>query len=231
MKNHFLIVALAAAPALLSAQQVTASARTQAQASVSVPASYSAASRAKIEAAFNAAREKNLPQQPMQQRIAEGQAKGANDAQVAGAVQKTEARLEASQAAMIRAGRTHPQPQEVASGEQAMERGATDAQIEALAKHAPSAQSLTVALSVLTKLEAEGRPVSNAVASIQSKLDARASDDAIVALLDGNAAAGTHASGSSAATAGNSNGAASNGAGIGAAVSGAVHGVVGVGKP
>lgn len=249
MKATTLIVALACTPAALVAQRASAtttasasasasqfawtsssvsgSASANARTNVSVPASYSAESRAKINAAFRAARARRVPEQPMEQRMAEGQAKGGSETQVVAAVQKVEARLEASQTAMIRAGRAHPQPQEIAAGEQAMERGASEAEIEGLATHTPSNRSLTVALNVLAQLEANGRPVGNALAEVQSKLDARVSDDAISALVGGNAAADGHGSANGVAGAGGAAGAA----GLGAGVSGAVHGVLGGKKP
>ena len=84
MKAAVLTTMLACFPAFLAAQQssAAASATASAQASVSVPASYSAESKAKIKAAFQAALDKNLPDQPMRQRIDEGQANGATEAQV-----------------------------------------------------------------------------------------------------------------------------------------------------
>jgi hypothetical protein len=194
--------------------------------SVEIPSSFSAESRAKMEATVKAAREKNLPQQPMQQRVAEGQAKGASEVQIVAAVQKVEARMEATQSAMIRAGRTEPQPQEVQAGEQAMERGATDAQIEALVKHAPSDRSLVVAFDVLSKLEARGIPVDNALAQVQAKLDARASDDAIASLTAGVRGTGA---GAVSVPAGKPDG-AGRGASVAGSVTGAVTGVVGAPK-
>jgi len=182
MKSSMLVIALTFVPTVLAAQQGSASASANANAKVDIPASYSAESHAKIDAAFQAARAKNLPDQPMQHRMAEGQAKGASEAQVVAAVQKTEMRLEASQSAMVRAGRAKPHPDEIASGEQAMERGTTAAQIEALVKHAPADRSLAVAFSVLTKLEARGEPVDRALATVAAKLDAQATDEVLVSL-------------------------------------------------
>src|SRR5262245_7003615 len=183
MKRTALTVAMTLVPAVLAAQQGSASAASQTNVNASIPAKYSAESRAKLEASIQAARAKDLPEEPMQRRIAEGEAKGASEAQVVAAVQKLETRLEATQSAMIRAGRAKPAHDEVARGSQAMEQGATEAQIEALVKHAPSDRSLVVAFDVLTKLSAGGIPVDNALAQIQTKLDARANDTAINALI------------------------------------------------
>ena len=144
MKAAVLTTMLACFPAFLAAQQSSpaASAMASAQASVSVPASYSAESKAKIKAAFQAALDKNLPDQPMRQRIDEGQANGATEAQVVAAVQQTEARLEDSQSVLIRAGRAKPQPADVASAEAALAAGASAAQIEEIVKRTPANQPL-----------------------------------------------------------------------------------------
>lgn len=245
MKVATLTITIALVPGMLAAQQAStsASASVNAQANVTVPANYSADAKAKIDAAFQAARAKKLPDQSMRQRMAEGQAKAASDAQVADAVAQTETRLEASQSAMVRAGRANPQPDEITAGAQAIERGATDAQVEALAKHAPADRSLTVAFDVLSKLEANGQPVDKALAAIQTKLDASASDDVLASLaagLDANAAGqangaangapnGAAAGATGSATAGvnaAAKGAAGAAAGVAGSVTGAVKGAV-----
>jgi hypothetical protein len=237
MRSTILLsIAAACAPAMLAAQQASASASANAQADVSIPAGYSASAKAAITNSFQAAREKNLPDQPMRERMAEGQAKGASDAQVAAAVRGVEARLEASQSAMISAGRANPTADETTAGAQAMERGATQAQIEALAKHAPSGRSLAVAFTVLSDLQARGEPTAKAVSAIQSKLDARASDEAIVSLasnataavgLDAtaNARAGSASAVNGASAAGN---AAAGVSGVAKGATGAVGGAAGV---
>ena len=235
-------LALICAPAALFAQQASASASATSQASVNIPVSYSAEAKANIDASFKRAQQKNVPDQALRQRLAEGQAKAANDAQVAAAVQKTEEHLEASQSAMVRAGRSNPTPDEINAGEQAMARGATEANVEALAKHAPADRSLTVAFDVLSKLAAQGKPVDQALAEITAKLDAHANDDALVSLTGNASATGTskpdgsnpNASAAGGATAGVGaavKGAGNAAAGVGAAVTGTVKGVLPPKKP
>ncbi len=243
-----LALAFICAPAVLFAQQAStgsstgasASASATAQTSVDVPASYSTQAKSDIEASFKRAHDKNVPDQAMHQRLAEGQAKSASDAQVATAVHKTEARLEASQSAMVHAGRSNPTPEEINSGEQAMASGATEGDVESVAKHAPADRSLVVAFDVLSKLETQGTPTEQAVAAITAKLDAHATDDALTALTgnaSGTGAAHTGTPGVSAAgsaTAGvgaAAKGATNAAAGVGAAVTGAVQGVIGPKKP
>ena len=243
MKSTTMMFALICAPAALIAQQAAATASASSRASVNVPASYSAEAKASIEASFKRAQEKNVPDQALRQRLAEGQAKAASDAQVASAVQKTEARLESSQSALVRAGRATPTPQEINAGEQAMARGATEANVEALAKHAPADRSLVVAFDVLSKLQAQGQPVDQALAAITAKLDAHANDDALLSLATNASAAGSanakganpsaaSAAGSASAGAGAAvKGATNAAAGVGAAVSGTVKAVVPPKKP
>jgi len=145
----------------------------------------SASAQTKIDAIFEAAKSKNLPDQPIRERISEGQAKGAPEAQIVDAAQAVEQRLEASQDALVKAGRAQPQPTEIASAAQAMERGANDTHIASLAKHAPADRSLAVSFSVLAKMAANGEPVDNALAKIAAKLDAGATDDALASLAGG----------------------------------------------
>lgn len=151
-----LTLALISAPALLFAQQSTTTSTGEvsasSQASVNVPASYSAEAKANIEASFKRAQEKSLPDQTMRARLAEGQAKAATDAQVAEAVQKAEARLEASQSLLVKAGHANPSPDEVTNGAQAMERGATEAQVTAAITSPPANVSVAAALDGLARV-------------------------------------------------------------------------------
>ncbi|MDE3054289.1 MAG: hypothetical protein KGJ70_10420, partial [Gemmatimonadota bacterium] len=84
--------------------------------------------------------------------------------------------------AMEKAGH-RPNDREVEAGAYAMERGVTRAQIGTLVKHAPPGRSLDVALDVLTRLNEQGVPVATALARVQSRLDAHASDAAIGSLV------------------------------------------------
>jgi hypothetical protein len=203
MKAAILTTVFTFVPAIVVAQQagtpptppqakppVSAQVGGEVQASASAqgattPSTYSAESRAKIDAAFKAAKDKNLPDAPMRERIAEGQAKGATEAQVVDAVQGVQTRLEASQAALIKGGRAQPDQNEIAGGAQAMERGATADQVSGLVKHAPAGRSLAVAFNTLAKLSANGEPVDGALAKITAKLDAGATDDAVASLAGG----------------------------------------------
>jgi hypothetical protein len=116
-----------------------------------------------------------------------------------------------------------------------MESGVTQAQIEAIAQHTPKDRSLVVSFDVLQRLSAGGMPVARAVAQVESKLSANASDSSILSLtsqVSGSAAAGSAAPKSGASAAGNA--AATTGAtakGVGTVTGTATTTVKGVIKP
>jgi hypothetical protein len=181
MKSRIAFV-LSLAPAILAAQSATSSVTSATSARADIPASYSVESRAKLNATFAAARERSLPDRPIRDRIAEGQAKGASEAQVVVAAQRAESRLEATQTAMVRAGR-QPSDAELIQGEHAMARGATEAQIEAIVRHTPPERSVVVALDALVAAPAvNANAVMNASVATP-KVDAAASATATVGAL------------------------------------------------
>lgn len=150
MKKTRIAFVLTIAPAILAAQSATATttASATAAADADIPDSYSVESKAKLNATFSAARERRLPERPIRDRIAEGQAKGAAEAQVVVAAQRAQARLEAAQSAMVRAGR-QPSDAELIRAERAMARGATEAQIEAVARRSQPDRAITVELDAI----------------------------------------------------------------------------------
>jgi hypothetical protein len=148
MKSKIAFVLAAMVPAIAGAQSATATATSQTTAKADIPASYSAESQTKINATFERARERKLPERPIRDRVAEGQAKAASEAQIVVAAQRAEARLEAAQSAMVRAGR-QPNDQELIRAEAAMARGATEAQIEAAARSVQPDQQLIVQLDAI----------------------------------------------------------------------------------
>jgi hypothetical protein len=195
MRRITLGLALTLAPALLAAQapdsgqagshagmKAHAAAETRVEAA-HLPPGISADARTKIEAMIVAAREKHLPTQPMADRVAEGKAKGASDEQMVSECRKSMVQLEASQTALIKAGREHPSDEEVARGAQVIARGATAAQLEAFVRRTPSDRRLEVAFEVLTQLEARGVPVDRALTVIGGKLSGGASDGQLVSVL------------------------------------------------
>lgn len=163
-----------------AAAQAKASAN--AEASFNTPKGWSADGAAKLEATYAAAKSRDLPREPIAHRVAEGSAKGASQTTILASAGKMESNMEATQDAMVAAGRPHPSPEECERGAMLMERGVTKAQIETMTKRTPSDRSLVVAFDVLGRLAARGVPVTQALTQVQAKLDARASDQAIISL-------------------------------------------------
>jgi hypothetical protein len=213
----------------------------------------SADAQARVDANLRAARARKLPEEPIRQRVAEGQAKGASDAQIAAASGRTLVDMQSAFEAMVKGGHASPSDAEVARGASLIARGYSTVQLEGVARNAGSDRSLTTAFDALTSLQARGVSNANAVAQVQSQLAAHASDAQLGALATngstmagvggtvtgsqgsgaasaaGNASAGiagSAAAGAGAAASGAISGAAS-GAGATGGVSGAVHGVLG----
>jgi hypothetical protein len=177
MRNGILVFALTLAPALAAAQAETgAQAEARAQAALTVrrgdppriPEEFSADTRARLTAMLEVARRKNLPEEPVNDRIAEGQAKGAAESDIVAASAATLARLELSQSVLLRAGRERPSDEEVSRGAQLLARGASTAQLSLLAGREPSERRLEVALQVLLDLTTQGMPVDRALAAVES---------------------------------------------------------------
>jgi len=136
----------------------------------------------KLEATYARAREHHVPQEVIDHRVAEGEAKGASEGDIVKSSARVEGNMEAAQEAMVKAGH-HPSDKEIEGGAYAMERGVTEAQIQTMAARAPSGRSLDVAFDAVTKLSESGMPVNTALIQVQSKLDAHASDAAIGSLV------------------------------------------------
>jgi hypothetical protein len=190
MNKTTITIALSLLPAALVAQQANVSSHTSAHAEGRAPqASFSADAQAKLDASFSRARANRLPERPMHDRIQEGRAKGATEAQIVAAVERTETRMEATQRAMVKAGRTEPSAEEIERGEEVMARGATEAQIEAFVRRSPSDRSLVVAFDVLSTLTARGVAVDHALAQVSSRLQAGGNSDEALRALTVNAGA------------------------------------------
>lgn len=177
MRNAILVFALTLAPAVAAAQAETgtqADARAQAALTTRrgdpprIPEEFSADTRARLTAMLDIARRKNLPAEPMHDRIAEGQAKGAAESEIVAASATTLAQLELSKSALVRAGRERPSDAEVSRGAQLLARGASSAQLTALAGREPAEHRLEVALDVLLDLTAQGMPVDRALAAVET---------------------------------------------------------------
>ena len=215
---------LAVVPSVLTAQVAgSASARSDTKASAQVGRGTSAdvSSSASVDAELSAARQHGVPERPIRNRVAEGRAKGATEADLAASAHAVRLNLEIAHEALVGAGRSQPSDQETERGANAIERGYTRAQIEAVAKSAPSDRSLVVAFDVLARLSERGVSVSRALAQVQSRLASRASDASIDALVTANADAGASTGVGAGRVAGAAAGSVSGNAAAGAAASGA----------
>lgn len=177
MRNAILVFALTLAPAVAAAQAETgAQAEARAQAALAarrgdpprIPEEFSADTRARLTAMLDITRRKSLPAEPVNDRIAEGQAKGATESEIVAASATTLAQLELSQSVLLRAGRERPSDAEISRGAQLLARGASTAQLSALAGREPSERRLEVALDVLLDLTAQGIPVDRALAAVET---------------------------------------------------------------
>jgi hypothetical protein len=187
MKVFMIAAAVLLAPAVLAAQ-ATGTAKADVHASAAgqvtptVPSTFSAAGRAHLEATYARARQAHVPESAIQSRVAEGEAKGASEGAVVKSAATVETNMESARTAMVAAGR-HPSDAEIQAGAYAMERGVTKTQIGTMAHRAPADRSLTVALDAVTQLNENGVALNSALAAVQTKLDARASDAAITSLV------------------------------------------------
>ena len=241
MKKITLAASLLITPAIVQAQT---SVQAQTKASVSTSASahgehrLGADAQSKVDANLRVARERKLPEEPIRQRVAEGQAKGASDAQVVAASGRTLVDLQSSFDAMVGGGHASPSDAEVTRGAALLARGYTSVQIEGIARKAPSDRSLVVAFDVLTSLQARGVSTGRAIAQMESKLAARASDAQLLDLgVNGSASAGVSGALTGGKSAGSATGSASGraasgvagsaAAGAGAAAAGAVGSAAG----
>ena len=153
MRSPMLVVALVVAPAMVSAQASTGAqteATQEARVAPKIPEGFSVETRARLTALLETARRQNLPAEPMTDRMAEGQAKGAAEVAIVAATAETLAQLEASQSALVRAGREQPTADEVTRG----------AQLLALRGE--------LALDVLLGLTARGVPVGRALSALET---------------------------------------------------------------
>jgi hypothetical protein len=229
MKKTTLAAAVAATlvlvPAFAHAQsrtKVEGSARSNADVDVSSNSGLSATAQARVDADLRVARERNLPEQPIRRRVAEGQAKGASEASIVMASGRALAELQTSHDAMVSAGREHPTGEETTRGAQLVARGYTSAQIEAVARRAPADRSLVVAFETLASLRGRGMSTTRAASQIEQRLAARASD-AELRDLAVNAGAATQADGALGVGRGTGN----VGAGAAANVAGGAAGMAG----
>jgi hypothetical protein len=118
----------------------------------------------RIEAARTRVEQAGIPVELIENRIAEGRAKGAPEERVAQAAERRAEALARAQEAMSRSGRTLSGA-EIAAGGDAVEAGVDAAALRAVIEAARAGEG-PVALAVLAELTRQGMPVERAVEAV-----------------------------------------------------------------
>lgn len=139
----------------------------------------------RIEAARARAAQAGIPVELLDNRIAEGRAKGASEERIAQVVERRAAGLTRAQAALARSG-SRPSGAELSAGADAMDAGVDGEALRAVAS-AARAEDRPVALAVLGELVRQGVPVEDALARVTAALQKRG--DALASLPQQAAAA------------------------------------------
>lgn len=160
MRSLVLAVAVAVAPAALSAQH----------AEVRRDGDHSA----RVAAALAHARGEGLPADLLERRIREWQAKGVRGEALDSLTEVHGARMAVARDAIRRGGRNRPAGEEIDAGATAMANGVDGAAISEIARAAPSGSSLAVPLAALAALSNQGLPRDSAIARVRERLADRA---------------------------------------------------------
>jgi hypothetical protein len=137
---------------------------------------------AKVLAVIAKARSVDLPTEALANRALKFAAKGVNGDSIAKSVADQEQRMEHVRDTLEHARGHKPTNDEVEAGAEAVRKGVDGAKVSALAKSAPSGRSLAVPLYVIGSLMDRGLPSDSALARVEAKLAARASDKDLEAL-------------------------------------------------
>jgi hypothetical protein len=169
------------------------------------------------ESVVRATAEAGLPEAPVRRTIAEGQAKGAAEADVVRAALRTQGRLVLAREA-LESPQREPSQNEIALAGEVLARGGSRADLEKVADAAPSGRSLEASLQAMLSLGGSGQTTSQIASSIAAQLAAGASDQSLRAL------GGLNVSGAVGGALGGVTGGASAAGSLTGTVSGAVGG-------
>jgi hypothetical protein len=137
------------------------------------------------------ARARGLPTVALERTALKGAARNVTPEDIQAAVAAQAARLDASRAALTANSGGRPAgDDEIEAGAEALRKGVDGAGVSELAKSAPSGRSLAVPLYVIGTLVERGLPSDDALAAVQARLSARATDAQIAELPDQVAASG-----------------------------------------
>jgi hypothetical protein len=130
----------------------------------------------RVLAKIAAARARELPAQAIENRALKFAARGVAAKDIEDSVNQQIERMQQSKAAIEQGRGKKADDDEIDAGADVLRKGVDGAQVSALAKSAPSGRSLAVPLFVIGSLIDRGLPSDDALARVQQKLQARASD-------------------------------------------------------
>jgi hypothetical protein len=143
----------------------------------------------RVLARIAAARARELPAAALENRALKFAARGVPAADIERSVNEHADRMGKSKEAIERARARKAEGEEIDAGAEAMRKGVDGEQVSTLAKSAPSGRSLAVPLFVIGSLVDRGLPSDAALARVQERLTARATDRELEE-LPGNVARG-----------------------------------------
>lgn len=130
----------------------------------------------RVIARIAAARAVELPTQALENRALKFAARGVLPVEIERAINEHADRLDRSREVLRDARPERPSGDEVEAGAEALRQGVDGAAVSALAKSTPSGRSLAVPLFVIGSLVERGLPSDAALARVQERLLARATD-------------------------------------------------------
>jgi hypothetical protein len=130
----------------------------------------------RVLARIAAARARELPAAALENRALKFAARGVPAAEIEKSINAHADRMQSAKGAIERGRGARAQGDEIDAGAEAMRKGVDGAKVSELAKSAPSGRSLAVPLFVIGSLIDRGLPSDEALAKVQERLTARASD-------------------------------------------------------
>jgi hypothetical protein len=122
------------------------------------------------------ARSQGLAADALLQRALELAAKGVGPENIPGEIEGRSETMLRAREALLQGGRPAAGADEIDAGATALAEGVDAAEVSALARSAPSGRSLAVPLFVIASLVDRGLPADDALARVQARLEARATD-------------------------------------------------------
>jgi hypothetical protein len=138
---------------------------------------------ADAESVIRATAEAGLPEAPVRRTVAEGEAKGAAEAEVVRAALRTQGRLMLAREALESDEDRQPSQREIALGAEVLARGGSRADLERIADAAPRGRSLEASLQTMLSVAGSNHATSELASRIAAQLSAGASDQSVGTLV------------------------------------------------